>query len=427
MKNIPKYLFLIIFIILCFVLNINSQDLNYFLKKGTSLEYSYDGNLAENADKKVEKKLVELNIRYNLVENEDIENYEYYDKEEQLVKNLLTVNVPIKLTDKNKDLFNEISNFVFENFENAKLIDVRSLNNYYHKPYQTLFYYLQVAFLALIIWLIPYCILKKYGIIKAEVKEEEKTGIKDFIEKTKEKGFKYFLKRLFFDEDTAEGKNNLIWEIFSTVAFVLICVILIRHFIGELRWIPSGSMRPTIIEKDRVFVEKLDYPKKEIKRGDILVFYPPEVKLSTSFIAILSRLSGILCKDIAYIKRVVGLPNDKLEIKLNPDTKEYRVFINDKPIYEPYVSSKISWTPCREDMFCGPFTIPENHYFMMGDNRNNSQDSRFWGVLDENRIIGRANFMFWPIKRINILTDKYIELRKNKKEKKLYILNRYEY
>ena len=206
---------------------------------------------------------------------------------------------------------------------------------------------------------------------------------------------------------------------------MLVCVIVIRYFIGELRWIPSGSMRPTIVEHDRVFVEKLDYPKKEIKRGDILVFYPPEVKLSNSPIAVLSRLSGIFCKDMAYIKRVIGLPNDKFEIKFNPQTSEYRVFINDKPLFEPYINSKTSWTPCREDMFCGPFIIPEDNYFMMGDNRNNSQDSRFWGFLDKKRIIGRANFMFFPFKRINVLKDKYFTLKKNKLEESLYILNRY--
>ena len=82
-------------------------------------------------------------------------------------------------------------------------------------------------------------------------------------------------------------------------------------------------------------------------------------------------------------------------------------------------------------MHCGPFVIPEDNYFMMGDNRDNSQDSRFWGFLDSNRIIGRANFMFYPIKRINVLKDKYINLHKEKMFSKYqdynYILNRYEF
>jgi signal peptidase I len=76
-------------------------------------------------------------------------------------------------------------------------------------------------------------------------------------------------------------------------------------------------------------------------------------------------------------------------------------------------------------MYCGPFIVPQGHYFMMGDNKGNSQDSRFWGFLDENRIIGRANFMFYPLSRINFLKDKYLELNKNKNEKHKYLINRY--
>ena len=138
-----------------------------------------------------------------------------------------------------------------------------------------------------------------------------------------------------------------------------------------------------------------------------------------------------MCKDIAFIKRAVGMPNDKFEVKYNQKTDEFQVYINDEPLSEPYIISKDGWTPCSENMFCGPFVIPEGHYFMMGDNRGNSQDSRFWGTLPKERIIGRANFMFWPIPRINILTDKYIELYSKKENGKFidknYILNRYEF
>ena len=257
---------------------------------------------------------------------------------------------------------------------------------------------------------------------------------KDFIIKTKEKGAGYFFKKLLFEETTDENgeekEPDIAKETISTIVFVIICVILIRYFVGELRWIPSGSMRPTILEKDRVFVEKLELPQKEIKRGDILVFYPPEVHLLNTPWAIFTRLSGIFCKDVAFIKRVVGLPNDKFEVKFNENTQEYRVYINDKALNKPYINSKTEWTPCVEQMHCGPFTIPENHYFMMGDNRGNSQDSRFWGFLPQDRIIGRANFMFWPISRINIMKDNYIKLHKEKQGEKHieenYIINRYE-
>ncbi len=186
-------------------------------------------------------------------------------------------------------------------------------------------------------------------------------------------------------------------ETLDTILFVLIAVIVIRFFIGELRWIPSGSMHPTLIEGDRLFVEKLSKPVRKPERGDILVFYPPDEILRKDFFSILSRLTGILCKDIAFIKRVVGLPGDKLEVR--PEDGQYFVYINDKKLNEPYILSKTDWMPCRDDMYCGPLTVPENNYFMMGDNRGNSQDSRFWGFLPENRIIGRAIFVFWPLSR----------------------------
>ncbi len=193
-------------------------------------------------------------------------------------------------------------------------------------------------------------------------------------------------------------------EIFETVVFVLVAVILIRFFIGELRWIPSSSMYPTLIEGDRIFVEKVTKPVRAPKRGDVIVFYPPDEELKTDFFSVLSRLTGIFCKDIAYIKRIVGMPEDEFEIKKEDDG--FYVYINGKKEIEPYILSPNDWIECRDDMYCGPFKIPENHYFMMGDNRGNSQDSRFWGFLPEKNIIGRACFKFWPLQRTGVIPYK---------------------
>lgn len=200
-------------------------------------------------------------------------------------------------------------------------------------------------------------------------------------------------------------------ETVDTVVFVIIAVILIRFFIAELRWIPSGSMRPTLIEGDRIVVEKLTkYPnilnthafENTPKRGDIMIFYPPFVQLKTDPLSVFSRLTGFFCKDVAYIKRVIGLPGEKFQIKQEPNGA-YRVYINDIPLNEEYIMSEYDFHKCRENMYCGPFVIPEGEYFMMGDNRGNSQDSRFWGTLPQSRFIGRAVFVFWPITRIRIL------------------------
>ena len=204
--------------------------------------------------------------------------------------------------------------------------------------------------------------------------------------------------------ENKERNKEILKKIFSflketldTILFVLIAVIVIRFFVGELRWIPSGSMHPTLIEKDRLFVEKLTKPVRDLQRGDIIVFYPPDEPLKKDFFSIISRLTGLMCKDVAFIKRIVGMPGDRFEIRT--EDGEYFVYINDEKLDEPYILSKTDWMPCRDDMYCGPFVVPDGNYFMMGDNRGNSQDSRFWGFLPRNRVIGRALFVFWPINR----------------------------
>lgn len=206
------------------------------------------------------------------------------------------------------------------------------------------------------------------------------------------------------EEIIEKSTKSALREIFETVVFVLVAVILIRFFVGELRWIPSSSMYPTLIEGDRIFVEKVTKPFRAPKRGDVVVFYPPDETLKTDFLSVMARLTGILCKDVAYIKRIIGLPNDKLEIKKENDN--FYVYINGKKEIEPYILSETDWIDCRDDMYCGPFQIPDGQYFMMGDNRGNSQDSRFWGFLPEKNIIGRAVFKFWPIPRMGLIKYK---------------------
>lgn len=192
-------------------------------------------------------------------------------------------------------------------------------------------------------------------------------------------------------------------EIVETVVFVVVMVVIIRFFIGEIRWIPSASMHPTLIEGDRIFVERFSRFYAEPKRGDIMVFYPPEEDIKTDPLSVMARLTGFFCKDIAYIKRVIGVPGDKLEIK-EMVNGEYRVYINNKPINEPYIMSTDDYIPCSSEMYCGPMKIPAGSYFMMGDNRGNSQDSRFWGLLPKERFIGKAIFLFWPPNRLHIFT-----------------------
>lgn len=189
-------------------------------------------------------------------------------------------------------------------------------------------------------------------------------------------------------------------EAIETAIFVIVMVIIIRFFIGEIRWIPSASMKPTLIDGDRIFVEKISGFFTTPKRGDVMVFYPPGETLAKNPLAIFERLTGFFCKDIAYIKRVIGLPGDKILIKPDTDGK-YAVYINGKRLDEPYILDAYDYIPCSEKMYCGPLTVPKDNYFMLGDNRGNSQDSRFWGFLPQKRFIGKAVFLFWPLTRMH--------------------------
>ena len=202
-------------------------------------------------------------------------------------------------------------------------------------------------------------------------------------------------------QSTKEKVIAAIKETVETIVFVVVMVVIIRFFIGEIRWIPSASMHPTLIEGDRIFVERFSRFFSSPKRGDIIVFYPPDTDIKTDPLSVMERLTGFFCKDIAYIKRVIGIPGDTLEIKEFLNGK-FQVYINDKPIDEPYIMSPDDYIPCSDGMFCGPMKIPAGNYFMMGDNRGNSQDSRFWGFLPEERVIGKAIFLFWPLNRLRI-------------------------
>lgn len=423
-NNLKIIIFTIIFLLIYTTYNLNNPYTDYFFKRGVKLEYSINKNSNLNLDE-LKQNIENLKIKTGEIKNQD---------------GILSIELYYLAKEKNTTIYNKISDYIFDSHIDSKLIEVETLNEHYDSPYSQF-----VLIMIMIIISLIACKLLCLFIPKKYFPEENTRKISKEIEQDanieinqKEPQYKKIFKKIkdsiihfFFEEDFDKNNTNITKEIIDTIVFVLIAVILIRLLIGELRWIPSGSMKPTILERDRVFVEKLHIPEKQIKRGDILVFYPPETELSHNPLAVLSRLTGIFCKDIAYIKRVIGMPNDKFEIKYDYKKDEYKVFINDIALKEPYIMSKSDWSSCNHPAvkFCGPFTIPKNNYFMMGDNRGNSQDSRFWGFLPEERIIGRAKFMFWPFKRINSMKDRYYKLHQQKNNDKYleynYILNRY--
>ena len=179
---------------------------------------------------------------------------------------------------------------------------------------------------------------------------------------------------------TKSDKKANSWRSFkengTTILIALLLAFLIRVFVAEPRYIPSESMFPTLETGDRLIVEKVAYKFHPPAKGDIVVFQPP-TKL---------RLLGYQ-KNQAFIKRAIALPGETVAVQNGV------VYINDKPQREQYIAA-----PPEYDLI--PVTVPKGQLFVMGDNRNNSNDSHVWGFLPAENVIGHAVFRFWPFKRI---------------------------
>lgn len=190
---------------------------------------------------------------------------------------------------------------------------------------------------------------------------------------------------------TTKKKKNKLFETIETVFIALLLAVFIRATVAEARYIPSESMLPTLLIKDRLVVEKISGYVGTPKRGDILVFYPP-ANMNEDDNKTLNRALiwlGFTSKN-AYIKRVVGLPGETIEVK------DGSVFINGKTLDEPYIKEKPNYP-------LDPVKLGENELFMCGDNRNNSMDSHIWGPLPMKYIIGKAIVRFWPLNRIGFV------------------------
>jgi len=176
-----------------------------------------------------------------------------------------------------------------------------------------------------------------------------------------------------------ENEGSWIGELTRTIGLSIVLALGIRTFVAEARWIPSESMVPTLQKYDKLIVDKLSYHFVNPQRGDIVVFSP-----TTNI-----KKEHPNLKD-AFIKRIIGLPGDKVEIKGE------RVYINDRPLQEKYIEAPPQYQ-------YGPVTVPHDSYLVLGDNRNNSYDSHFWGFVPRENIIGRAVVRFWPPNRIGEL------------------------
>ena len=179
-------------------------------------------------------------------------------------------------------------------------------------------------------------------------------------------------------------------EYFESIVIAVILALFIRTFVVQAFKIPSGSMEQNLLIGDHLLVNKFVYgppagaldrallPVRPVRRGDVIVFkYPEEPERD-------------------FIKRIIGLPGDTLELR------NKKIFINGTALSEPYTFFLQPAVERESDELShdvrnnfGPVTVPPDHYFAMGDNRDNSQDSRYWGFLPRSYIKGRALVIYW--------------------------------
>lgn len=173
---------------------------------------------------------------------------------------------------------------------------------------------------------------------------------------------------------TLSAIGNFIYEAIKTTALIVVVAFLIRHFLIQPFIVEGESMEPNFHDGEYILIEKVSAYFHDYKRGDVVVFkFPGNTKLN-------------------FIKRVIGLPGEKIEIKDGEVTIYNQNYPKGKKLEEDYLAaSKKQKTNIKivEEM-------DDNQYFVMGDNRNESSDSREWGVLDENYITGRAFVAIYP-------------------------------
>lgn len=195
------------------------------------------------------------------------------------------------------------------------------------------------------------------------------------------------------------------------IAGVLVFLV-IRPFFLQAFFIPSESMEPTLMGHNRgisqtgeeyqdtihdhIFVNKMVYRMREPHRGEIIVFKAEKKADKTA------ELAGREAVENVLIKRLVAVPGDTVEVK-EDDSGTMRVYVNGRATSEPYVKKPMNPNPGAEYAVGSPLKLGPGQLFVMGDNRNNSNDSRFWGPLPRSRVIGKAELIFWPLSRIRLI------------------------
>ncbi|MGH9122680.1 MAG: signal peptidase I [Acidimicrobiales bacterium] len=169
--------------------------------------------------------------------------------------------------------------------------------------------------------------------------------------------------------------SRILVEWVVILAIALIAAILIKTFLVEAYFIPSASMEPTLLPKDRVLVDKVSYHLHSVHRGDIVVFKRP--------------ITDVTPGNRILIKRVIGLPGETIQ------GMNGQIYIDSKLLPEPWLPKGVYTSTF------GPLQIPKGNYFMMGDNRGDSADSRVFGPVPHANLIGHAFIRIWPLSRLH--------------------------
>ncbi len=188
-------------------------------------------------------------------------------------------------------------------------------------------------------------------------------------------------------------------EIPGLVVFAAVVAILLKAFVAQAFFIPSASMEPQLRAGDRVVVSRLAYHLHEPRRGDVVVFSDPDGDTGSDHSFLLVRLGrdalqtvGLMRPDDKeLIKRIIALPGETVEGHDNS------VYIDGRPLIEPYLPDDVVISDFA------PYRVPADHVFVMGDNRTNSKDSRFFKAVPVDSIVGRAIARIWPPGRIAYL------------------------
>ena len=179
-----------------------------------------------------------------------------------------------------------------------------------------------------------------------------------------------------------QSPKRKLWMHFKSLASTLVFVWLFTNHVAQATIVPSGSMLPTILVGDHFFLDKVAFPanypeaiqkflpERTIHRGDIVAFWSPETP------------------GLRLVKRVIALPGETYEIRAG------EIYINGEKLNEPYVVHSVAGVNWRSQNFA-PITLPSDGFFMMGDNRDDSRDSRYFGVVHRKALIGKTTFVYW--------------------------------